>query len=93
MKTQTTTTQTKKMETLGSIFIETQIEDVLNGTVRDFSDKKNKLKKYIDKVKKINGKKVYNVTIDGDYLHYNLRQRNDGKLIYYYPVQYANIEF
>ena len=58
-----------------------------------FRIKKNEIKKDIDKVKKINGKKVYNVTIDGDYLHYNLRPRKDGKLIYYYPIQYANIEF
>ena len=48
---------------------------------------------YHDKVKKINGKKVYNVTMDGDSLYYNLKPRNDGELIYYYPVQYANIEF
>ena len=81
------------MEKLSSICIDKQIEDTLNGIFRDFSDKKTSLKKNIDKVKKINGKKVYNVTMDGDYLHYNLRQRNDGKLIYYYPIQYANIEF
>lgn len=81
------------MKTLEPIGIENQIEDTLSGIVRDFSDKKNEIKKNIDKVKKINGKKVYNVAMDGDYLHYNLRPRNDGKLIYYYPVQYANIEF
>ena len=81
------------MKTLESIGIENQIEDALNGIVRDFSDKKNEIKKGIDKVKKINGKKVYNVIMDGDYLHYNLKPRNDGKLIYYYPIQYANIEF
>lgn len=81
------------MKVLKPISTETQIEDTLNGIVRDFSDKKNEIKKNIDKVKKINGKKVYNVTIDGDYLHYNLRPRKDGKLIYYYPIQYANIVF
>lgn len=81
------------MKTLESIGIETQIEDVLIGIVRDISDKKNEIKKNIDKIKKINGKKVYNVIIDGDDLHYNLRPRNDGKLIYYYPLQYANVEF
>lgn len=81
------------MKTLEPIGIENQIEDTLSGIVRDISDKKNEIKKNIDKVKKINGKKVYNVAMDGDYLHYNLKQRNDGKLIYYYPIQYANIEF
>ena len=81
------------MKTLEPIGIETQIEDTLSGIVRDFSDKKNEIKKNIDKVKKINGKKVYNVTMDGDSLYYNLKPRNDGELIYYYPVQYANIEF
>lgn len=81
------------MKVLKPISTETQIEDTLNGFVRDFSYKKNEIKKNIDKVKKINGKKVYNVIIDGDYLQYNLRQRKDGKLIYYYPIQYANIEF
>jgi len=81
------------MKTLEPIGIETQIEDTLSGIVRDFSDKKNEIKKNIDKVKKINGKKVYNVIMDGDYLYYNLKPRNDGELIYYHPVQYANIEF
>ena len=81
------------MKVLEPISTETQIEDTLNGIVRDFSYKKNEIKKNIDKVKKINGKKVYNVTIDEDYLQYNLRPRKDGKLIYYYPIQYANIEF
>ena len=81
------------MKTLKPISIGTQIEDVLSGIVRDFSDKKKEIKNNIDKVKKINGKKVYNVIMDGDYLHYNLKPRNDGQLIYYYPVQYANIEF
>lgn len=81
------------MKTLEPIGIEKQIEDALNGIVRDFSDKKNEIKKNIDKVKKINGKRVYNVVMDGDHLYYNLKSRNDGELIYYYPVQYANIEF
>jgi len=81
------------MKTLEPIGIEKQIEDALSGIVRDFSDKKNEIKKNIDKVKKINGKRVYNVVMDGDYLYYNLKSRNDGELIYYYPVQYANIEF
>ena len=31
--------------------------------------------------------------MDGDYLYYNLKPRNDGELIHYHPVQYANIEF
>ena len=81
------------MKTLEPIGLETQIEDTLSEIVRDISDKKNEIKKNIDKVKKINGKKVYNVTMDGDSLYYNLKPRNDGKLIYYYPVQYADIEF
>lgn len=81
------------MKTLKPIGIENQIEDTLSGITRDFSDKKNKIKKNIDKVKKINGTKVYNVMIDGDDLRYNLRRRDDGELLYYYPIQYANIEF
>lgn len=81
------------MKTLKPIGIENQIEDTLSGITRDFSDKKNKIKKNIDKVKKINGTKVYNVIIDGDDLRYNLRRRDDGELLYYYPIQYANIEF
>lgn len=80
------------METIEPIGIENQIEDTLSGIVRDFSDKKNEIKKNIDRVKKINGKRAYNVIMDGDYLYYNLKPRNDGELIYYYPVQYANIE-
>lgn len=81
------------MKTLEPIGIENQIEDALSGIVRDFSDKKNEIKKNIDRVKKINGNRVYNVIMDGDYLRYNLKPRNDGKLIYYYPLQYANVEF
>ena len=80
------------METIELIGIENQIEDTLSGIVRDFSDKKNEIKKNIDRVKKINGKRAYNVIMDGDYLYYNLKPRNDGELIYYYPVQYASIE-
>ena len=87
------TTNTKKMKTLEPIGIESQIEDTLSGIVRDISDKKKEIKNNIDKIKKINGKSVYNVIIDGDYLRYNLKKRNDGELVYYYPVQYANIEF
>jgi hypothetical protein len=81
------------MKTLEPIGLSTQIEDVLSGIVRDFSDKKKEIKNNIDKIKKINGKKAYNVIMDGDYLRYNLKKRNDGELVYYYPVQYANIEF
>ena len=69
--------KTKKIMELKPIGAETQIEDTLSGIVRDFSDKKNKIKKNIDKIKKINGKKVYNVIIDGDNLRYNLKPRND----------------
>ena len=79
------------MKTLEPIGLETQIEDVLSGIVRDFSDKKKEIKNNIDKVKKINGKKAYNVIMDGDYLRYNLRRRDDGELLYYYPLQYANV--
>ena len=81
------------MKNLKPIGIESQIEDTLSGIVRDISDKKNEIKKNIHKLKKINGKKVYDVIMDGDYLRYNLKPRNDGKLIYYYPVQYASVEF
>ena len=82
-----------KMKTLEPIGLSTQIEDTLSGIVRDISDKKKEIKNNIDKIKKINGKKVYNVTIDGDSLYYNLRRRDDGELLYYYPIQYANISF
>ena len=85
--------KTKKIMELKPIGLSTQIEDVLSGIVRDFSDKKKEIKKNIDKVKKINGKKAYNVIMDGDYLRYNLKPRNDGELVYYYPVQYSHIEF
>ena len=81
------------MKTLEPIGLETQIEDTLSGIVRDISDKKKEIKNNIDKVKKINGKKAYNVTMDGDVLRYNLRRRDDGELLYYYPIQYASIEF
>ena len=39
------------MKTLKPIGLETQIEDTLSGIVRDISDKKNEIKKNIDKVK------------------------------------------
>ena len=87
------TKNTKKTKIMNPIGLSTQIEDTLSGFVRDFSDKKNKIKNNIDKIKKINGKSVYNVIIDGDYLRYNLKKRNDGELIYYYPIQYSHIEF
>ena len=40
------------MKTFEPIGIENQIEDTLSGIVRDFSDKKNEIKKNIDRVKK-----------------------------------------
>jgi hypothetical protein len=80
------------------IGIESQIDDVLGG--QSESDKKKVTEKIqyatenVNSIEKINDAKVYNVIVDGNNLRYNLK--NTGKNTdqkYYYPVQYAKIEY
>ena len=89
-----TTEQTIKLTPIG---IETQIEDCIFGKSRKqetiISDKIKLVSENCDKIKMINGSKVFNTIVDGENIRYNLRNRTDGDHKYYYPIQYANIEF
>lgn len=84
------------MENLKPINIDNQINNVLFGVSQDEQkkviDKINFVIQNKDNILKINGKKVFNIEIDKEYILYNLKNRTDGKTIYYYPIQYANIE-
>lgn len=81
------------MKTLEPIRQENQIEDLIFNREVDITDKINQLKENISNVITINGSKVYNVTVIGSHVWYNRKNRKDGKLIYYYPIQYAEITF
>lgn len=94
------------METLKPIGIENQIEDVLFGETQEQKTAKEKkvefTKNNIDKITSINGSKVFDLRIDDDDIFYNLKPApetwkqyfKDGKFqSYYYPIQYAQIEF
>lgn len=91
---------------LQPIGIDNQIQDAIQGA----SDKQAKeLKKKIefvnsniDKIQKINGKKVFYPTTEGEYIYYHLQKApkwleeeilTHKKRKYYYPIQYASIEF
>lgn len=92
------------MENLEAIGINSQIENVLFGQPKEEKQKAEQkatfVRSNIDKVFKINGKKVYDVMmneIDNESIYYNLRKRDCNNNIqserkYYYPIQYANIE-
>jgi len=82
------------------IGIDNQIEDALEGQTpeqkAEIDKKVKRVTSNVDNITKINGKKVYDVSIDkerGD-LRYNLRKsgKNENQK-YYYPIQYADIEY
>lgn len=81
------------MATLEPIRQENQIEDLIFNVKTDITEKVNQLKENVNRVVTINGLKVYNVTIDGDDVRYNRKNRKDGFLKYYYPIQYAEITY
>lgn len=84
--------------------IDTQIEDCLFGkSDQAKTDRDNKLwfvASNIKKIFKVNGSKVYDVRLQGEDIYYNLkpmpeylREYDKGTRKYYYPIEYANIEF
>ena len=79
------------------IGMETQLQDALEGPDKETQDSVRKKVEYtttnVDKIHKINGSKVYNVTVDQGNLRYNLKNTGAYPQKYYYPIQYANIEF
>jgi len=84
------------MKTLEPIRINNQIEDCLFGKSSnidaELNNKINTLKDNINNIIKINGSKVFNVVIKDKDIYYNLRN-NPNYQKYYYPIQYAKIEF
>lgn len=80
------------------IGIENQIEDAIEGqsdeTKQKLREKVNYAKENLDRISKINGNKPYHVSIDGNDIRYNLSTKGDkDKPKYYYPIQYATIEY
>lgn len=81
---------------LKSIGEENQINNILFGSseIDKVMEKVNILTENINRIKKVNGSKVYDVLIDDKYIYYNLRPfKKPSDREYYYPIQYANIEF
>lgn len=81
------------MATLEPIRRENQIEDLIFNVETDITEKIQQLKENINNVLTVNGSKVYNVTVIDNNVWYNRKNRKDGKLVYYYPIQYAEITF
>jgi hypothetical protein len=83
------------------IGIETQLENILFGiSETEKTETENKIflvSEHVSEIVKINGKKVFNVIVDGDNLCYDLskyhRAEADNYRVYYYPIKYADIEF
>ncbi|HBH47671.1 MAG TPA: hypothetical protein DDX98_03485 [Bacteroidales bacterium] len=90
------------MKDLKAIGIENQINDALFGPsdnqIKLVKQKIDFVKRNASKVIKVNGDKVYDVIIDEDNIRYNLLKCPAEfiqfmKQKYYYPIQYAHIEF
>ena len=93
-------------QTLAPLFIEEQIEQTLFGTTdaekSEINAKIDIVSKRIKSVTKINGIIVFDPIVKGENIWYNMDKCPDRykALIekstereYYYPIQYANIEF
>ena len=87
------------MQTENPIGLENQIEDVLFGKntqqLQEIERKVQYAISNIDRIVSVNGKKVYNVSINrttGD-ICFNLRNKKGDKVTtnWYYPIQYAKI--
>lgn len=84
--------------------IDNQIENVISGEIspeeqRQVNEKAKYAQEHVNEIVKINGANVYDVEITksstGEY-HFNYNLRKTGKTgnqKYYYPVQYAKIEY
>jgi len=84
--------------------LDAQIENVLFG--QSDTEKMEVIRKIktvsenVNNIVKISGKKVYDPIVKGENIFYNLqkcpemwREKLGDERIYYYPIQYANIEF
>lgn len=87
------------MQTDKAIGLENQIEDALFGETNDQIKATQRKVQYaienINRIVSVNGKKVYNVSINattGD-IWYNLRNKKGDNITqnWYYPIQYAEI--
>lgn len=93
------------MKNLKPIGLENQLEDLLYGQPEDqkklLFDKIKQTTENINRIKKINGSPVFDPIIDGEYIRYNLSETSERikrlfpteERDYYYPIQYADIEF
>lgn len=76
------------------IGLENQIGDAIEGPseadLKLTTEKSGRVKQNLSSITKINGKKVYNPTIEGENIEYYLKR---GGKQYYYPIKYAEIEY
>ncbi|MBP8115638.1 MAG: hypothetical protein KAY50_09795 [Chitinophagaceae bacterium] len=90
--------------TLIPIGLDTQLENVLfgqsNAEKLEVKEKASLISANINKVHKVNGKKVYLPSVHDDDIFYFLEKppswykvTEETKGNYYYPIQYAKIEF
>ncbi len=82
----------KTLQSIGGGFA--QITSAISGAnpfILQLEDKINFVSENLAQIVKVNDSKVYNPSLEGDTLYYYLRAKS--KTRYYYPVQYAKIEF
>jgi len=80
---------------MNSINPQNQLTDILGITIPDNQktyEKIEQVKANINNITHVNGSKVFNVEVKENDIYYNLKKRTDGKIIYYYPIQYAEIK-
>lgn len=89
------------MKVLQPINQENQLFDVLEGKpASDMQAKEQKIatvKKNIENVISVNGKKVFDPIVDDEYISYNLQKAPEWIQLgdtrkYYYPIEYATIK-
>ena len=82
------------MKILKPIGLEEQLLDCLEGVParrREATDKKIAyVSRHIDKVQRINGRKIFDPYVEGGNIYYRLGKCSEIK--YHYPIQYAMIE-
>ena len=82
----------KTLQSIGGGFA--QITSVISGEnpfILQVEDKIKFVSENLAQIVKVNDSKVYRVELQGDSIFYYLRAKS--KTRYYYPIQYAKIEF
>jgi len=78
------------MKELQPIRVQEQIQDAISGyRPPELDDKIRIVTDNVNRVIKINGSKVYRVTVEGEHVYYYLQQKFATQ--HYYPIKYARI--